>query len=326
MSASQPEVEFSFGYGGSNKQDIAFYQEYINNLNVHDGKPRLIVEKNLFKRLDFCIKSEKKWTLFVADDDTLSEHYIEKFLVASISAGPFVNVITPGKYKMTSAGRPVTEHATVTIENIDPALRYASLLKSKLPGLAFYAMHRSSNVRDWMQLLNEKKYFPSYSDQLLVTLDLIKGSSIRLLDDCFIVRDQSNWDSAEGGFASDAKYYPTSEFLLFHELFWCADMLRLTGGLDEFKQTEDLFCKWSGRMLRRAARSYNKRSKYLNTKQSFIYKKFIFNVWILGQLLRFPKFFATNSKGEAHLLLDRILNASIEIERCLLAKVEEPAP
>jgi len=77
------------------------------------------------------------------------------------------------------------------------------------------------------------------------------------------VRDESNWESLDACTRSDARFYPEPAMVVFHELLWTADMIRLFRPHPEFVVLQEGLKQWMRTMLTHQVRTFERRCEVL---------------------------------------------------------------
>lgn len=286
VSCRFPGVEFSFGYGGENSEDLDYYQATIHNSTSRGARIRFLHTSDLLQRLDYCLQSSKRWTIFVADDDELSEDYLLSFILTSLEVGEDVSLITPSKYRWMLSNGQNDDYVPQPIIHKTAELRYHALINCPLSGSAYYAMHRTVNVSKWLAFMRSKEFFPSYCDHMLVTLDIMAGKSVATLSDSYLVKDISEWKTVKTRTAADGKFYPRPSYVLFHELFWCADMVKMISEINDSNELLVHVGKWVGGQLWHLNANYAQKLDYLHFKDQPQFKGFRYRIGRLGLILR----------------------------------------
>jgi len=306
-------VRFSLGYGGSDPDYLLHYEEAVRGLTNQGAEARLFVDLSLPKRLAACLDNSKDWTVLVADDDLFSENYLASFAEASVKVSSDVSLIAPDQYNVIHGSGRGYAYRPPVIGGDDLNERYVALLKTQLPGLGFYSAHRTALVGRWIDFWDKKRFYTSYSDQLLVTLGVVSGQAITTCSGAFLDKDQSNWESLERCFDSDAGCYPRREFVLFHELFWCVDMISILESAPDFDGMYISHFRWWRKMLRTLIASYPKRVAHF---------QFMPDMEIEGFILSIKEFESWMPKVEylnqAVYIVSELRNLSAEIVRRLL--------
>jgi hypothetical protein len=252
-------VKFSFGYGGGDPDDLLYYKKVLNNLVDTGAETRLVVDASLPNRLAACLDTAKDWTVLVADDDLFSENYLASFAETSLKVASDVSMILPDQYNVIDGARRCYSYNPPGVVSEKLNERYVALLGTRLSGLGFYSAHRTTSVSRWLDFWNKKKFYASYSDQLLVTLGVVTGSATTTGSGSFLEYDQSNWATPERCFDSDARCYPKRELVLFHELFWCVDMISILEPAPDFEEMYVSHFNWWRKMLRSLVSAYPQR-------------------------------------------------------------------
>lgn len=304
-------VMFSFGFGGHCNALKITYQEMINLTTDRGGEARMICCEDFSTRIDFCLNSAKQWILFISDDDIFSVNYLRSMIDATLHAEAHVSMINPSAYLLTNPGD-ATQIASRLIDDSDIRIRYRTFNDLPFRGIGFWGAHRSVSVIKWFTYFREKGSFPSYTDMILLTLGILSGACVSTREFTFISYDLSNWSNLDVTVVSDSKSYDKSQFVLFHELFWCVDsykILKLDGLVE--KIYNDYLVWWAGMMLR-MVQMYSVRIQILKLDENLVPEVYIKKVIeLVGCFLKL------NFANQAEHLLNCFCDLEAEIVQIL---------
>ncbi len=188
------------------------------------------------ERLNVAVQDDFEWTLFMADDDPFTVNYLNAFIEKAPTVGPEVSAIAPSIY-LGLFGHTTLARTVKPIVEDDSNGRLLNLFSQDLVQcVLYYSLTRTPVIRQWLDHVNTKAVTPSYTDHLLTTLTAASGAVVMVDDTSVLVRDESNWSTKGQCVQSDLRFYPQPGMVLFHEIFWSADLIRMLARRDDFVQ------------------------------------------------------------------------------------------
>ena len=257
-----PGVCLSLAYGGVDAGHGEWLVTQCAAWQALGGDVRLMQHPDIELRLQWALASPQDWVLFLSDDDTFDLNYIGSLVRRVAVAGPEVAIVAPMLYLGVAAGRtltrrvepiggPVADRLAKFEARAD--LRGGPLLRHAPTG------HREGLLRGD----GEDAHPPSYVDQLLTARSILQGELVVTDEPSIQVRDESNWDGMNAVARSDARFYPEAAMVLFHELLWAADMIRLFRPHPEFVALQEGLRQWMRTKLTHQVHAFGRRREVL---------------------------------------------------------------
>ena len=224
--ARHPQVRLTVADGSLDPEKTAWLTQLAARSNADIS---LIFQQGIVERLQAALALDKGWTLFVSDDDAFTLDYLDAYLQELPSLSPDVAALAPSLYVGTVGGQVLTRQVKPCQQATPEARLAAWQAQDAVQGVLYYSLIRTPIVCEWFEYLAGKTHSPSYSDQLLTALVAARGKISVVPSGSVLVRDESNWATAEAAVASDLRFYPEPDFVLLHEAFWVADLVRMLG-------------------------------------------------------------------------------------------------
>ena len=259
---SYPGVRLSLAYGGVDAAHREWLAAQCAATQAQGGEVRLMQHPDIQRRLQWAMASPQDWVLFLSDDDAFSVNYIGSLVRRAATVGPEVAIVAPMLYVGVTAGHTKTRRVEpVSGQVADRLEKFAA--RADLTGLLYYALHRRETVRDSFEQLAKMPHTPSYFDQLLTTRSILQGELAVTDESSMLVYDESNWVGVDACARSDARFYPQPAMVLFHELLWTADMIRLFRPHPEFGVLQEGLMQWMRTVLTRQFHTFERRCDVL---------------------------------------------------------------
>jgi hypothetical protein len=223
----------------------------------------LIRDPDFSRRLQAAVDPAFAWTLFLSDDDPFTVNYFSSFAAKARKVGPEVTTIAPSLYLGHGCGRLMVRTASPFAGSTLAERLRRFHAQPLLAPASFYSLVRTRVVAEWSRYLHGKGYSPSYADQLLTTLSVARGDFEVVEGFTALIRDEATWIDPDQSTRANARYYPRPEMVLFHELFWIADMVALLSGSDGFADACPELKSWAMRMMAALANEFPRRAAFL---------------------------------------------------------------
>lgn len=182
---------------------------------------------SLIDRFDRAVDPACDWTLFLTDDDAFTINYLDLLVEGTRDADGDVAIVAPTHCLVANGAELQKTRAAPTLRQPTAAARLHALYSARDANVSVYfAVHRTTAVRQWVDTLRRKGYMPSYYDQLLIAMSVAQGAVIPTTRVAVLVRDEHNWNHQDRVIETDAKYYPHRGMVFCHELFWVGDVVR----------------------------------------------------------------------------------------------------
>lgn len=241
--ATRPSVRLTVA-DGANRQALGAETELVRRAT--GGDLRYVHAVDIRERVRLAMAADKTWTLFIADDDPFNADYLDAFFEGAQLADDATNMVAAGLHISVFPQKVVTQ-VIPNLQQNTAQQRLSALYKEvALPGPLYYSLIRSSVVATWWNYFDARSIFPSYTDWILVSYAVATGKLLVPSRVSALVRDETNWSSADAIVTSDAKFYPKAEFTLFHEIFWVRDLVNI---VDSLADAEGVLCALRSRIL-----------------------------------------------------------------------------
>jgi len=202
--------------------------QWLTQLAARTGADmRLIFEPGIVERFKAALTDDKAWTLFVSDDDHITNNYLDEYLHQLDALEPGVVALAPALYVGKMSDRLLLNQVKPCSADAPAHRLQAWQAQHGVQGVLYYSLIRTPVVLEWSHYLSTKTHAPSYSDQLLTALIASRGKIAVVKGASVLVRDESGWETLAGGIESDKRFYPRSDMVLIHEGLWVADLVRM---------------------------------------------------------------------------------------------------
>lgn len=203
-------------------------RDFVESLRQKGGGDlRYLHTTSLIERFDRAVDTACAWTIFLTDDDAFTTDYLDLLIEGTRDATPDVAIVAPTHCLVTSGAVVAKTRAAPTLRHPTAASRLHALYSDRDANVSLYfAAHRTSAVRQWIDTLLLKGYTPSYYDQLLIAISVAQGAVITTTRVAVLVRDEHNWSHQDRVIETDSRYYPHRGMVFCHELFWVGDVVR----------------------------------------------------------------------------------------------------
>ncbi len=203
-------------------------RHFVESLRVEGGADlRYLHVTPLIERFDQAVDAACDWTIFLTDDDAFTINYLDLLIAGARDAAADVAIVAPTHCLVASGAVLQKTRMAPTLRQPTAALRLEALYRDRDANVSLYfAAHRTTAVRQWLDTLRTKGYTPSYYDQLLIAMSVARGAVITTTRVAVLVRDEHNWSHQDRVIETDAKYYPHRGMVFCHELFWVGDVAR----------------------------------------------------------------------------------------------------
>jgi hypothetical protein len=229
--SSMTKVSVLIGYGGDNLEYFNSIQIRADFYNSIGAKISLFNHTSLFKRFEWAFGHQKTWVLFVSDDDPFTTNHLESyrtFIESPLTDLTNVTSIIPNSYFITNH-KDMICYKPVCYDDSSTEARIKKMLSTPYNGLRFWAAFRTESIRERITEAVKNRFMPSYFDQLLVYSACLEGISVRHEGVGGIFYDNVNWATYERANRSDLRSYEIPTMILFHEVLWLNDYIRLLG-------------------------------------------------------------------------------------------------
>lgn len=219
-----PNVRITIADGSQDAEKARWLTELAE---TSGADVKLIFEPDVPARFRAGLSDDKAWTLLAADDDPVTTNYLASYIEKLPKLSPDVASLASSLY-VGQIGSQLLLRQVEPCRQGTPAERLqAWQAQSAVQGVLYYSLVRTPILLDWYRYVESRPYAPSYTDQLLTALVATRGH-IEVVDSASVlVRDESNWATAQSCLASDMRFYPRADMVLLHEAWWVADLIRL---------------------------------------------------------------------------------------------------
>ena len=221
-------VIFTIGDGQCDDEKLAWIRDRASGFG---DRFKYIVERDLWERVRQSLNVEATWMLWLADDDPITVNYLRSLVDKACASGDEVSAVFPAFYLSYSKDRVYA----LRFDDMDQASQGERLSKFFFTvshnGLLSYSAVRREHYRSFFDYIRQRPIQPSYCDHLIASLLVMTGRVIAARGNVSVlVRDDSVWYETGAETDKDASLYPRREMVLFHDLFWMADLLNLLRG------------------------------------------------------------------------------------------------
>jgi hypothetical protein len=267
--SSVTKVTILVGYGGDNLDyfnNLCLRASYYNGLGADIS---LLSNPSSFERFKWAFSHNKDWILFVSDDDPYTTNHIENYRNFIENPNDDLSNVTsviPNMYFVYN-DKGLICHETHGYDDTCVETRLKKLLSAPYNGLRFWSAFRLDSIRDRISEAVKYQYMPSYFDQLLVYSACIEGISVRHRRVGGIFYNDSNWSTPEIANRSDLRSYSKPVMILFHEVLWLSDYIRVTKHLNISNNFFIFFKSYSQSRIGHSLRSFEARASLLLASQ-----------------------------------------------------------